>query len=503
MGKSVSVVCGDGSLNHNNRIIVTENVDPDRIADDIILLQIPLSRAYADLFDSCVAEYNAKQPPCKKLKSYLDHIEHYKSDRKAFLEVIVQIGDKYDTSIGSADAQIAVEILIEYYYDFCKRNPHMRIFNAVIHLDEDSPHLHLDFIPFAHGYRTFLAAQCSMSGALRQQGYDHVVYLEPDQTDPSLARYRPNITLYPRGQWLADEREALGRIMESKGIEWEKQDVHRRHLTVSEYKACCEIVNKLIRELPPISLDTRAPNAAMRIAGVKEGELIVSPNNIEACQESLRTLTAERTILRETIHNLEAEHDKMHAQYARTMKDAKAHEKEIISKYSLGTEEKYNELRTAYEELSKNYSAVSKGYHYYKKKTENFEKSFEQDLSAAVETATSQYSVENHRLQAEINGYKKTCDYQESLICTLCQALLDTVRAVFTLKYGYTSGQKNSYQSKLTKKASLLIDALERKAQNAFQKAGHPEYTSSLGEMGVSSDLHSDVRAHMPKDHER
>ena len=39
--------------------------------------------------------------------------------------------------------------LKDFVEGFQKRNPHIRMFNAVIHLDEETPHVHIDFVPFA------------------------------------------------------------------------------------------------------------------------------------------------------------------------------------------------------------------------------------------------------------------------------------------------------------------------------------------------------------------
>ena len=65
-------------------------------------------------------------------------------------------------------------ILTQYYHNFVQRNPNMRVFNAVIHMDEadETPHLHIDFIPIATGQKRGPEMKNSMRQAWQQQGFD-------------------------------------------------------------------------------------------------------------------------------------------------------------------------------------------------------------------------------------------------------------------------------------------------------------------------------------------
>ena len=57
--------------------------------------------------------------------------------------------------------------------EFEKRNPNMKVFNAVLHLDEANPHLHIDFIPIGHKKPggNGLPVKVSMKQALCEQGF--------------------------------------------------------------------------------------------------------------------------------------------------------------------------------------------------------------------------------------------------------------------------------------------------------------------------------------------
>ena len=114
---------------------------------------------------------------------------------------------------------MAVDVLREYYEDFFKRNPHIRVFNAVIHLDEATPHLHVDFVPFATEQSRGLSTRNSLSKALEQQGFSAKTNLET-----------------PAKQWTDFEKHQLAEIMLKRGIEWEQLGTHNEHLSVLDFK---------------------------------------------------------------------------------------------------------------------------------------------------------------------------------------------------------------------------------------------------------------------------
>lgn len=82
----------------------------------------------------------------------------------------MQIGTKDDTGVGTPDAEIAKECLQEYMEGFQTRNPNFHVFNAVMHLDEATPHLHIDHIPVGH-FTNSLDTRNAMAKALEEMGY--------------------------------------------------------------------------------------------------------------------------------------------------------------------------------------------------------------------------------------------------------------------------------------------------------------------------------------------
>ena len=133
--KTISFSVGKGSLTHNRRDFIAQNVDSDRTQMNIEYCNENLEQVYHQMFDDALQRFNDKQKRAdRKIESYYDKIRTGKQE-KLFHDVIVQIGNREDTNSKSADSEIAVRILDEYMKNFQERNPNLRIFSAHLHLD--------------------------------------------------------------------------------------------------------------------------------------------------------------------------------------------------------------------------------------------------------------------------------------------------------------------------------------------------------------------------------
>ena len=141
-------------------------MDADRTKNNITLVHEDLKTVYHKLFDDSLKKYNAKQKrKDRQIKNYYDKISRSKQE-KLFYEVIVQIGNRDDTGVGSDMANIAVKALQDYVELFIRRNPQLYVFGAYIHMDEETPHVHIDFVPFSTGNKRGLETKNSLKGAL-------------------------------------------------------------------------------------------------------------------------------------------------------------------------------------------------------------------------------------------------------------------------------------------------------------------------------------------------
>ena len=216
---SISIELGNGVLNHNNRKFIAENVDRERTKNNVEYKNIPLEDAYHILFDGALQRYNDKQKRAdRKIDNYLEHIQKSKQE-KPFYEIIVQVGNRDDMGIGTPNERLAKRILEDYLRRFEERNPNLFVFNAVLHMDEATPHLHIDFVPYTTRSTRGLDTRVSMKKALEEQGF-----VGSGRSDTETMA------------WLQSEKEALSYAMQWQGVEWENQGNDRQHLSVLEYK---------------------------------------------------------------------------------------------------------------------------------------------------------------------------------------------------------------------------------------------------------------------------
>ncbi len=219
MQRTISAMVGKGSVNHNSRKFKAENVDAERSYLNADYCNESIKKVYHELFDEALARYNAKQTRAdRKIENYYEKIRSSKQE-KPFHELILQIGDKENMGAESENGQLARQVLDEYYRGFQERNPQLRVFSAHLHLDEATPHLHIDFVPFTIGSKRGLDTRVSLKQALAAQGFKGGSRGDTEWS-----------------QWVLSEKEQLAAVMERYGIEWEQKGTHEKHLSVLDYK---------------------------------------------------------------------------------------------------------------------------------------------------------------------------------------------------------------------------------------------------------------------------
>ena len=219
MKRTISAEVGKGSVNHNSRKFKAANVDPERTYLNIDYCNEPIKQVYHKLFDEALERYNAKQTRSdRQIDDYYEKIRTGKQE-KPFHELVIQIGNKDDTGAGTEIGEQAKAALDEYFQGFRQRNPNLYVFSAHLHMDEATPHIHIDFVPFVTGSTRGLDTRVSLKKALDAQGFRGGTR---DATEWN--------------QWVQSEKEQLALVMERYGFEWEHLGTHEQHLSVIEYK---------------------------------------------------------------------------------------------------------------------------------------------------------------------------------------------------------------------------------------------------------------------------
>ena len=219
MKKTISFMTGKGSVNHNSRKFHAKNTDPERSYLNVEYCNENIKDVYHELFDEALARYNEKQiRNDRRIDDYYEKIRSGKQE-KPFHEIILQIGDKDTMGAETEEGQLAAKILDEYMQDFQRRNPTLRVFSAHLHMDEATPHLHIDFVPYITGSKRGLDTRVSLKQALTALGFKGGTRRETELN-----------------QWVSAEKQQLAAIMLEHGIEWEQKGTHEKHLSLLDFE---------------------------------------------------------------------------------------------------------------------------------------------------------------------------------------------------------------------------------------------------------------------------
>lgn len=217
--RTISGMVGKGSITHNSRSFKAKNVKEDYTQYNIEYSNENIKTVYRELFDEALERYNEKQTRNdRKIENYYEKIRTSKQE-KLFHEVIFQIGNKDDMNAQSENGELAKKILDEFMNNFQQRNPNLRVFSAHLHMDEETPHLHIDFVPFVSESKRGLDTRVSMKQALSSMGFKGGTKQETEWS-----------------QWIASEKQELGKVMERHDVIWKQKGTHRKHLSVLDFE---------------------------------------------------------------------------------------------------------------------------------------------------------------------------------------------------------------------------------------------------------------------------
>lgn len=246
MKRTISVMLGKGSISHNSRKFKAENIDEARTQYNISYCNQPIKEVYHELFDEALERYNAKQSrKDRRIDNYYEKIRTGDQE-KLFHEVIFQVGNKENMAADSEEGKLAAKVLDEFMGAFQERNPNLRVFSAHLHMDEATPHLHIDFVPFTTGSNRGLDTRVSMKKALEVQGFTGVGRSETEWS-----------------KWVKSEKDQLVQVMERHGIEWEQLGTYDEHLSVLNYK-------KEQRAKEVVQLDKEIEKYTTKLENVKD-----------------------------------------------------------------------------------------------------------------------------------------------------------------------------------------------------------------------------------------
>ena len=302
---------GKGSVNHNTRAFSAKNVDKERSWNNVEFCHEDLQTVYHRLFDEALERYNEKQQrKDRRIDNYYEKIRQGKQE-KLFHEVIFQVGNMKDMNVQSDDGMLAKEILTAFMEDFQQRNTNLYVFSAHLHMDEETPHLHIDFVPFVRNSKRGLDTRVTLKGALGEQGFKGGTRRETEWK-----------------QWITAEKQELSKVAEKCGVQWKQLGTHNHHLSVLDYKK--QERTKEVAELEQVissSKEELSHIICQQVLAEQEKEQIKQEN--EAVRKEITKLSEMNDLLREQADELTEDREKLLSDHRKLEQQQKKLQMEI------------------------------------------------------------------------------------------------------------------------------------------------------------------------------
>lgn len=492
MGR-VSMPQGKGSQMHNRREYekygkpTPDNIDVSKSHENITLVDRDIKEAYREIFGEALDKYNAKQKRAdRKIEDYCDHIKKSKNGEKLFYEDVVQWGSKDDFQ-NPQTRERAKEALVKYVEGFEERNPNLKLIGAYIHMDEASPHLHLDYVPVAHGYSRGLSTRNSLDRAMKEMGFA-----------PENESRKNNATKL----WKESERSYFGEICRSMGLEVEmERQSTRKNLSVEEYKdARDEMLGNIeqekeaiVAEVEPLrELKTGIDEIAGTGKTVLPGVVAIKKKDLEAVKEQAKAYTANRDEI-ETLRERSA---------AVSQREQRADQREQqLNKREAGLEDMQNQIIERYNRQLRLNQLLEKSERDGRAKDKKIAdlQTENTSLRGQIRSLTAQIDQIKAELWEKINNLTDK-------LRGAYESLTNVVKAVGMLKYDREKDQNGNYTygkygiSNLSKAQDKLIDGLVEYGAKWAKEDGFPEMAEEMEKrVGISKGIEKIIEPQAPK----
>lgn len=278
--------------------------------------------------------------------------------------MIFQIGNKDDMNAKNEDGLLAKRILTEFMDEFQARNPNLYVFTAHLHMDEETPHLHIDFVPYITGSKRGLDTRVSLKSALVAEGF----------TSGTRGATELN-------QLIASEKQELATVMERYGVEWLQKGTHEKHLSVLEFE-------KKERAREVAELDSKKQEITSVVAqlgeevSVKKQELQNVTIEKELAEEATQKANEERTTAQREKEALLADNQDLRMENSRLES-----RKDRLRMDNYDLKQKQLQLQTDNEELEQRHEDL-------------------QYTNSKLKNVNDQLSADNHTLEQRNDSFK-------------------------------------------------------------------------------------------------
>lgn len=228
MGVTISTHNGSSVAREHNvrneKVVSKEShIDPNGVHE--IWHDEKVRSAYERLFGQAQADYNAKQTRAdRRIDNYYNEVCKDAKKHTCY-EMIIGIYGTNENGTPLCSAEQGKAIMREFVENWRQRNPNLEMIGAYYHADEQGePHVHIDYIPVAHGYERGMETQTGLVKALKEQGFE--------KQGKATAQI----------QWEARENAFLDQLCRQHGLEVEHpKEKNRKHVETETFKAQKEL----------------------------------------------------------------------------------------------------------------------------------------------------------------------------------------------------------------------------------------------------------------------
>lgn len=160
-------------------------------------------------------------------------------------------------------------------------------------MDEETPHIHVDFVPVIHNSKRGLDTRVSLKGALGEQGFKGGTRGATEWN-----------------QWIESEKQEIAQIMGRYGIEWKQLGTHNKHLSVLDFEK--QERAKEVAELEQVISDSREElNHILDQQAVVEQETEQIRQEVSELSEASNLLKEQTATLAEDKEKLLSDNEKL------------------------------------------------------------------------------------------------------------------------------------------------------------------------------------------------
>lgn len=228
MKKQITISVHNGtkvSRAHNmrNRKVTDKEPHIDKNGWYAVWRDEPLREAYTRIFGKAQEEFNLKQTRNdRRVLDYLSNVQKSAKQHSVY-ETIITLGNVDE----HPEPRESYEILQQVFEEWKKNYPNLVVVGAYFHADErdpktkksGTPHLHIDYVPVAHGYKKGLAVQNGLVKAFGEMGF----ILKGKDT--------------AQIQWQRDLKSRVTQLVQERGFKVVEPTVKRKkHVETAIYK---------------------------------------------------------------------------------------------------------------------------------------------------------------------------------------------------------------------------------------------------------------------------